>query len=163
MDEKKEITETGAGEEINREINEQIRKHQKEMRELRDTMEEAMRGGDEESRDELEAEKRNMLKAIKKLQHDSERLESEYKEAKARLEALMQQKEQEAREELERVKVKYREEIERLRYSVKITALTQHQKDQKQAKIDELSQKARHARPNFFSKLAGWSGNVIAS
>ncbi|KAF9781313.1 P-loop containing nucleoside triphosphate hydrolase protein, partial [Thelephora terrestris] len=99
VDEHMDISDTGAGEELNREINAQIRRHKEEMRELKEGMEQAMKDKDEETRKELEIETKRMQREIERFQHDSERLESDYKKEKERLDARMGKMEQEAREE----------------------------------------------------------------
>jgi hypothetical protein len=69
FDEHKDILETSAGEELNRELNSQIRKHQEEIRVLAEEMEQAMKDEDEETRNELEIE-------AKKIQEEVERFET---------------------------------------------------------------------------------------
>jgi len=76
VDEKLDISETGAGEELNQELNAQIRKHQQEMRELREEMEQAMRDRDEETRRELGIETRKMQSEIERLENDINKLRS---------------------------------------------------------------------------------------
>ena len=159
VDEKKEITETSAGQELNRDLNEQIERHKLEMRELNDSMEQAMWADDPETRGELEIDTKKLRELIEKLQNDSDRLESDYKKEKARFEVLMQQKEKEAREEMERVRAQYQREIERLTHS-ETSPTSQHQK---QAKINELREKVRNTRPNIFSRFGGWVDRVTGS
>ena len=158
----KDITGTDAGEELNRELNEQIRRHKLEMQGLKEEMEQAMKDKDEETKKDLEAGAEEMMKLIEKLENDSQRLESDFKKEKERFEALMQQKELEAKEEAELIKAHYQQEIERLTELLK-GAVTQHEKDKKQKKIDELSRKAVRTRPNFFSKFAGWVDSVTVT
>ena len=84
VDEQKDISETSAGEELNRELVAQIKKHQQEMDELREKMEQAMDEKDEETRKELEAETEKMQEEIKRLEHDATRLKSDYSKEKAK-------------------------------------------------------------------------------
>jgi hypothetical protein len=75
IDEHKEIGQTGAGAELNREIREVVEKFQREIRELEENMCRAMEKRDEEFRKELEEEKRRMQQAIEELQKASAKME----------------------------------------------------------------------------------------
>lgn len=66
----KDIGQTGAGAELNREIWELVQKHQREMRELKENMWKAMKERDEEYRQELEEEKRKADEEMWKLRRD---------------------------------------------------------------------------------------------
>ena len=158
VDEGKEINGTDAGEELNRELNEQIEKYKQEMQELKDDMEQAMWERDEETKKDLEIETEQMREVTERLENDSVRLGSDYEGEKKRLKALMEKIELEAREEMERVKAQFQQEILRL---TSVPAITAQEKNQQRVEIDKLSKKAGRARPNFFSKLAGWADNVI--
>ena len=84
----KDITRTEAGEELNRELDAQIRKYQKDMDETMKEMQQAVKGKDEEVRRELEIEVQRMETEIYKFQTDRERLESDYRKEKERLKEL---------------------------------------------------------------------------
>jgi len=71
VDEHKNIEQTGAGEELNREISRLVMKYQREMRELEESIRKAIEDKDEESRQELEEEKRRAREEIEKLQQAS--------------------------------------------------------------------------------------------
>ena len=101
----KNITETSAGKELNRELNAQIRRYQQEMEEAVREMQQATDAEDEELKRELEIRIRWMGKEIERFQDDCQRLESDYKKEKERLETLIQQVELDARKETERVAV----------------------------------------------------------
>lgn len=155
--EHKDITETGAGEELNREINAQIRKHQEEMRLLRDEMQQAMKDKDEETRKELEIETRRMQMEIDRFQNDSERLESDYKKERERLEARMAQMESNAREEADRIASQYRQQIDELNHTLQTNAAaTESERSQMSQQINELSRRSAEVprrRGGFFSKI----------
>ena len=104
--EQKVISETGAGEELNRVVNFQIKKHQEEMRMLKEEMEQAMRDMDEEVRRGLEDEMKGLQEKVKGLQNDRERLASDYKVRIALLRDTIRASEKE--------KVEMREKIEEL-------------------------------------------------
>ena len=115
VNEHKDISETGAGEELNREINAQIKKHQEEVRVLKEEAEQATRDRDEETRRELEAETQRMQMEIAKLENDSQRLESDYEEEKERFEARLKQMEAEKRQEGDRIVAQYQQQIDGVR------------------------------------------------
>ena len=84
----KDITRTEAGEELNRELNAQIGRYQKDIDETMKEMQQAMKGKDEEVRRELEIEIQRMKTEIYRFQNDRERLESDYRKEKERLKEL---------------------------------------------------------------------------
>jgi hypothetical protein len=151
VDEGKDIIETGAGEELNRELNAQIRKYQQEMEDTIKEMQQAMAAENEELKKELEIKTRWMEKEIERFQHDSQRLESDYKKEKERLEARVLRMELDTMKGLEH----YQKQIEELRnlFLSAQTAASEAEKAQKRAQIEEIRKAGR--RPNFFSKLGG--------
>jgi len=89
--EKKDISKTSAGRELDREIAAQLKKHEEEMHELKEEMERAMRDKDEKARKELQIEAQKVQREIVRFQSDTRRMESNYREEKARLEARVRQ------------------------------------------------------------------------
>ena len=79
VNENKTIFETGAGEELNRVLIAQIKKHQEEMRALREDMEQVMNDKDEEVKRALEYEMRGLQDKIEGLESDRGKLVSDYK------------------------------------------------------------------------------------
>jgi predicted RNase H-like nuclease (RuvC/YqgF family) len=126
----KNITETDAGEELNRELNAQIRKHQQEMQVLMDDMQQAMEDKDEETRRELEIETQRMKSQIERLENDSKRLKSDYEKEKERVEARMQQVESEAKKEAERAAARYQQHIDAMKNHLRTNgAVSAHDPD----------------------------------
>ena len=70
VDERRDITRTSAGEIINRELNELIRRHQASLNEIQEGMRQALREKDEETRQELEEEKRKLQEEMRGLRWD---------------------------------------------------------------------------------------------
>ncbi|KAF7975133.1 hypothetical protein HWV62_10439 [Athelia sp. TMB] len=89
VDEHKDISETAAGTELNRELAEQARKHAEELRQIREEMQVAIKERDEETRQELEAEAKKLKAEMQRVQTDSQKLAANYNEEKARLEQRM--------------------------------------------------------------------------
>lgn len=80
-----EIAQTSAGEELNREINAEIRKYQGEIRMLEEEMQEAIRDQDDEAGKEIEAEAIRLQKQMERAENDAEKLESNYRSRWLRL------------------------------------------------------------------------------
>jgi len=85
IDERKDIGQTGAGAELNREIREAVEKYQRDIRELEERMRKTIEM-DEESREEMEEEKRKMQEEMEKLRRDSDEMESKFEEARREME-----------------------------------------------------------------------------
>jgi len=109
VDERKDIVETSAGQELNRELNGQIRKHQEDIRVITEEMEQAAKDKDEETRNELEFETRRMQDEIRRFENEAKRLASDYRREKNEFEAHLT--------EMERARQEGRRRIEYLRYA----------------------------------------------
>ena len=94
VDEKKDITETGAGEEVNRELNAQIKKHKEEMNALKEQMKQAIKDKDEETRRELGEECKWMQDEVERLENDAKRMASDYWREKQEMEDRLRQMEE---------------------------------------------------------------------
>jgi len=142
-----DISQTGAGEELNREFNAQIRKHQEEMRVLKDEMEQAMRDKDEETKRELEIETKRMQREIARFENDTKRLASDYKSEKQRLEARVTQMEAETRQESDRVAAQYQRQIDELKNAMQANAAaSEREKEQMLREMRELSMRRDRAQ-----------------
>jgi hypothetical protein len=140
VDERKDISETGAGKVLNQELNAQIEKNQEEIHMLKGEMEQAIKDKDEETKEELELETQRMQKEIEKFQNDSERLESDYKKEKERLKARMEPMELEAKKEMERVKAEYQRKMDNIKNTLQTNAAASESERAKMlAQIDDLS------------------------
>ncbi|KAF7336788.1 GTP-binding protein A [Mycena venus] len=84
VDQGKDISQTAAGEELNRELAEQIKRHREEMAILQREMKEAIRAKDEETKRELELETRKLQTEMTRVQDDSKKMASDYTEQKGR-------------------------------------------------------------------------------
>ncbi|KAF7374719.1 hypothetical protein MSAN_00357200 [Mycena sanguinolenta] len=95
VDQGKDIGQTAAGEELNRELNAQIQKHKAEMtkllQELRGAYSQAIRAKDKETKNELEIETRKLQAEMTRVQNDSKKLASEYTKQRLELEKGMKQ------------------------------------------------------------------------
>ncbi|KIP04290.1 hypothetical protein PHLGIDRAFT_109800 [Phlebiopsis gigantea 11061_1 CR5-6] len=87
VDEGKDITQTAAGVELDRELAVLRQKHLKELAEIQSEMEAALLAKDLETREELEQVRQDLLKNMEKIESDRERLSREYEAERARADA----------------------------------------------------------------------------
>jgi len=147
VSERKDISKTSAGKELNRELNAQIRKHQEEIRIIKKEMEQVMKDKDERTRTALEIEAKRMQEEIERLKDDAKRFSSGYKRERDRLEAHIVHVEAKARQEADRVATQYQQQIDELRASLQANAAASERDRALMAqKIDELSKKRDSAR-----------------
>jgi hypothetical protein len=111
VDEGKNITDTAAGEAINKELSEYIRRHRAEMKALQEEMAQALKDKDEETRQELEEETRKLQAQIDRAKTDSASMASRYEEEKRRMEETIRQVQEQAREEMERAEAAQKQQI----------------------------------------------------
>ncbi|KAF9647083.1 hypothetical protein BDM02DRAFT_3117563 [Thelephora ganbajun] len=105
VDDHKDITDTVAGKAINKEFNEQIRRHQAELKAIQEETLKARNEKDKETMWELEEETRKLQEQMKKMRMGSEHVVSNYQEEKRRAEEVMRQMQEQARQESETVLV----------------------------------------------------------
>ena len=103
VDERKEIIDTAAGESINQELKELVKRHQAELKEVRDEMDQALRAKDEQLRRELEGMRRDMEEKIKEIEKAMERMATSFAAEKERMRVM----EQEAKQARERTNSEY--------------------------------------------------------
>ena len=89
VDERKDITDTVAGEAFNQELSRLIKRHQVELKELREETEQAFREGDKETGQELEEEAKRLQVLIEKAEKDKEEMSSRYVVEKKRVDIMM--------------------------------------------------------------------------
>jgi len=110
VDEHKDISDTAAGQAVNKELNEQIRRHKAELEAVREEMRTLVEK-DEETRQELEEETRKIQEEINRMRMDSEGMAARYNEEKRRMEEAMRQMQEQARQERERAEAEYRRQM----------------------------------------------------
>ena len=98
VDEQKDIVDTAAGEVVNKELNEQMKRHQTELKKVQEEMEQALKEKDEETRQELEEDRREMQAQMDKMKKDSDEMASRYAEEKKRMEAKVEEMDQKMKE-----------------------------------------------------------------
>ena len=114
VDEHKDIVDTAAGEAVNKELNEQIRRHQAELKTIQEEMRQALKEKDEETKRELEEETRKLQEQMEKVKRDSEGMASNYAAEKVRMETKMKEMEREAKRERQRMETEYNRQIAEL-------------------------------------------------
>lgn len=119
VDEKKNIDETGAGKELDRELNEQIRKHKEEVRKLEEEAKQAIKEKDEEMKKELEAEAKRRQDEAERLENDIKRMDSDFRDQKEKQEARLEKLQEEARQEAARIAAQHQEQIDKLNEAIR--------------------------------------------
>ena len=148
----KDISETSAGEELNRELNAQIKKYKEEMRALKEEMRQAMKDEDEETRTELEIEAQKTQKEIVMFENDVRRLASNYESEKERLETRITKRREEARREAEQ----YQRQVDELKEAIEAsTTASEKEKAEMREKLIERSRRRDRARQGLFALIAG--------
>ena len=114
VDEGKNIIDTAAGEAVNKELNEQMRRHQAELKAVQEEMLQALNDKDEETRKELEEETRKLKEEMDRVRNDSAGMASNYQEEKKRLEEAMKEMQEQARQEREKADAAYKQQMDDL-------------------------------------------------
>jgi hypothetical protein len=114
VDEHMDISQTAAAEELNRELIEQAKRHQADLKELEAEMKVAIKQQDEETRKELEVEYRKLHKEMERVEHDSKRLASEYNEEKLRMEKMMAELVEQAKRDQETTQQRFEQKLQEL-------------------------------------------------
>ncbi|KAJ7031370.1 P-loop containing nucleoside triphosphate hydrolase protein [Mycena alexandri] len=173
VDQGKEISQTSAGEELNRELAEQIKRHKLEMAgvatrderlvvqyeingRLRNFFPEAIREKDEETRKELEIETKKLQAEMSRVQDDSKKLASDYNEQKAELERRMAQAAEAARRDEENHQRQIHELEDRLRQSDTATNAEKQEIRRQLSDVQRQYEEARRQwqpRRGFFGKI----------
>ncbi|KAK7682395.1 hypothetical protein QCA50_014600 [Cerrena zonata] len=138
VDEHKDISQTGAGEELGRELAELARKHKHELQEVQEQMEAALAERDIETKKELEEYQKKLQGEMEKAEKDRERLSREYIEEKKRSDEHLAQ----LRRDLEaqrKAAEERQKEIDRMNEELRNNAkLTAEEQARLRQRIDEL-------------------------
>jgi hypothetical protein len=112
VDEGMNLTDTAAGQAVNRELNEQIERHRAELRAVQEEMLRAQQRRDEETRQELEEETRKIQEEMNRMRVNSEEMAASYNEEKKKREEAMGQMQEQARQDRERAEAEQRRRID---------------------------------------------------
>lgn len=115
VEEHKVISETAAANEINRELMEQARHHDEELRGLQKKMETALQTKDEDTRKLVETKTREVELEMQRAKEESLALESDYKEEKARLDRTMREMAEASRQKAEKAAIENQFQLQVLR------------------------------------------------
>jgi len=145
VDEGKNIIDTAAGEAVNKELNEQIRRHQVELKAVQEEMMKALKEKDEETRQEMEEETRKLQEQMNKMRADSEGMASNYGEEKRRMEETMRQMQEQARQEREQAEAAYRKQMDDLNIRLQESAnASASDREAMQQRINQLQHQWDH-------------------
>ena len=111
VDEGKDISDTAAGETVDRELRELIQRHQAELEEVRGEMAQALKEKDEQMKQRLEEIKRDLLGKVEKAEKNLGAMAANYKAEKEKAEARMREMEEEAKQDRERAEAEYDQKL----------------------------------------------------
>jgi hypothetical protein len=152
VDEHKDIVDTAAGEAVNKELNEQIRHHQAELKTVQEEMQKALKEKDEETRKELEEETRKLQEQMNKIKMDSEGMASNYLQEKKRTEDAVREMQEQARLERERVEAEYKKQMNDLKTRLQESANAAAVKREEMQKRGDGKE---HVTGNSFKSVLG--------
>ena len=121
VDERKDIIDTAAGDSINAELKAQIRRHQADLKELREEMAQALKAKDDEMRQELEEAKRELEEKVTKVRKASEGMAAGYAAEKKKMADRMREIEDELKREREQAEAAYDKKLEAVRKQLERT------------------------------------------
>jgi hypothetical protein len=168
VDEHKDITQTAAGEELNRDLLVQTRQHHEEMRNLQNEMRDAIQAKDEETRKELEGRYIALQEEMSKVQTESQDLVSEYNEEKARLEHKMQEMDEEAKQRSASVAAEHEEHVQGLQSRLAEMSLVSAERTELAQQLSDLRAEQQIRRPElgvfgqFGTTVDSWIGSISA-
>ena len=139
VDEKRNIINTAAGEAVNKELKEQIRKHQEERQVAQGQMVQASRDKDERARQEMEEEIRRLREQVEKLKKDSKGMPSNYSKARRKMKGKLNKVELEAKKEKERVEA----ELKRLADLNRRRQEEANKSEEERARMEQEAQELR--------------------
>jgi hypothetical protein len=155
-----DISQTAAGAELNRELMEQVRKHQEELKSLQLEIKAAIKARDDETRKELEEETRKLQAEMARVQTDAQKLASDYNQDKIRMERQIQIIAETEKRNVERTVTEQRRQMEQLSRRLQHTTdASAAQKDAIQRQIADL-QRRYDANRNHAGGGGGLFGQI---
>ena len=162
VDERKGINDTGAGKELDRELNDEIRKQKEEMRELEEKMKRAKEAKDEEMRRALEAEAEKRRQETERLENDISRMASDFQSQKERVQARLVELQEEVGREAARVIAQHQGHINYLNDTLRAAAVASEQvKNQMGQQIEQLSRQVNEAQVLGPDPLRDFTTHVV--
>ena len=153
VDEGRDITETAAGEELNRELNKLAEQHREQLHTLQKEMEAAMNAKDEETKEELGKVRAELIKNIQKIEYDRDRLSQDYEQEKRQSELKVKEISDLLKRE-EQYRSVRDDEIQRLiRQLNESKRVSAREREQMMKEIEDL----KNANAASESSSGGWS------
>ncbi|KAF7422444.1 hypothetical protein PC9H_010600 [Pleurotus ostreatus] len=115
VDEGKDLPETGAGAELNAELEKLMKKHEEDMRALKAELEEAVRLKEEETRQELDAEIVKLRDETNRIKLDARDMASKYDLERSKLEAQIRKSAERTATQQAQMKKEYEGELKKLK------------------------------------------------
>ena len=152
VDEGKDITQTAAGVELDRELAALREKHLHDLAEIQREMEAALAAKDVETKAELEAVRADLLKNVQQIENDRDRLSREFEVEKARADEKVREIQEQLEEEEREARAENRRQIARLTQEMETNrTATAQESAAMQRELDRLSKK--RSRGGFFGSI----------
>ena len=147
VDERRGIVDTSAGQAVNRELNEQAKRHRAELEKVEKGLMRALKERDNETKQELEEQAKTLREQMMKIEKESKGMAANYAAVKERMEAKMGEIEAEAEKEREWIEVEYKQKLadldRRLRDADDASAADRAKLEKDEVAIRELEEKVR--------------------
>jgi len=160
VDQNLDISQTAAGNELSRELMQQVRKHQEELRNLQIEMKSAIKAGHDETKKDLEEETRELQAELARVQRESQALASDNRHEYMRMENEIQAFAATARENAKNAAAAHQQHMNDLSRQLQhIVNATMAQKNAILVQMDDLQRKYDATR-NHSSSGAGLFGQI---
>ncbi|KAK7033306.1 GTP-binding protein A [Favolaschia claudopus] len=156
VDQKKDISQTAAGEELNRAFAEQMKRHREELATLQQEMRDAIREKDEQAKKELLAETKKLQAEMARVENDSKRLVSDYAKQQAELQKRMTDQAEEAKRAVEKADREYQNRMKELEDHWRNSS--QADKSEMNRQFSELQQKYEHTQQLYKNSSSSGGG-----
>ncbi|EMD33879.1 hypothetical protein CERSUDRAFT_125649 [Gelatoporia subvermispora B] len=161
VEEHKDISQTAAGVELERELAALAAKHREELAQVKQEMREALLAKDMETREELDKVRGELEGSVKKIENDRERLSSEYAQEKARADEMMRNLTDKIQAE-EAARVEGQAQIARMEARLRDSANeSAAERARMQNEISRLQSAPRRGRGGLFGAVGGLIDHIF--
>ncbi|RXW22843.1 hypothetical protein EST38_g3035 [Candolleomyces aberdarensis] len=151
VDEDKDILQTAAGTELNKELLAEKARHKKDMIDLQQELEAAMNEKDEETRRELEAEARKLQKEMDRIDAESRNLADNFQKEKADLQKRLNEMDAEAKEKQQQMQEEYDKKMEEIEKQRRMDADQSREKQEDYGR--QIAELQRSGRGGFWTSI----------
>lgn len=159
VEEQKDISETEAAVELDRELAAQAQKHRQELKDIKKEMTEAIALKDEETKKDLETVRLKLVEDMKRIEDDRERLSSEYAAEKQRADEWIASM-MKSIEESEKHRIEGDKRLAKLQEEYKEAAA--HSAVERRELLEQIKALDERLEPGFFESLGNAVGALMS-